>query len=386
MANDLLYVPGEDAQFSAPVARSFAMSAERPEDLTAQVVWRGEQQWYGPVRYGNEASKRVTFVVDEIASGKFDLYVDRNRDRVIQPADLIDGEGRERGFDLATEIAQEEFVEHYLRRVRFRLGITGRQFSLGTTGFVAGTVLLGEQPNSVRLVDGDVNGLFGDERDRIWIDLNRDNLWDAFSEQFPFRPMLVLGDERWAVRADRVGSRFGLEAVTGVGQLRMRISALPAGAKVIDFAGMVYAEDGSAYAVNGLNEPLSVPVGRYTSQSVMVVIDAGERQPWYFSFSRSRAPEPDDWFTVEADGTIDIEAVGALSLVAGVEAPTVVKPGSAIHLRPRMHTSHGLLINMSCRGHDSAAAQNERFHNQATMTLYSAEDGDGVASAKSGFA
>ncbi|MBI2481501.1 MAG: hypothetical protein HYV60_23530 [Planctomycetia bacterium] len=380
------YIPGDDAEFAVPVARSFAMSAERPEDLSTQVDWRGERQWYAQVRYGNEASKRVSVVVDESGAGKIDLYVDRNRNRVIQPVDLIDGEGRERDFDLATEIVQEEFVEHYPRRVRFRLGITGRQFSLGTTGFVAGTARLGEQANQVRLVDGDVNGLFGDDRDRIWIDLNRDSKWDAFSEQFPFRPMLVLGDTRWAVRADRVGARFRLEPVTGVGQLRMRISDLPAGAKVIGFAGMVYAEDGSAYAVNVLNEPLSVPVGRYTPQSVTVVIDAGERQPWYFSFSRSRSPGPQDWFTIEADGTTDIEAVGSLSLLAGVEGPTLVKPGSAVHLRPRMYTSHGLLINMSCRGRDSAATQNERFHNQATMTLYSAENAEGVANAKSGFA
>ncbi len=386
MADDWLYHPGDDAQFASPVARSFAMSAERPEDLTTKLVWRGERQWYAQVRYGNEASKRVTVVVDESGVGKFDLYVDRNRDRVIQPADLIEGEGREREFDLATEIAQEEFVEHYSRRVRFRLGNTGRQFSLGTTGFVAGTAQLGDQPQPVRLVDGDVYGLFGDDRDRIWIDLNRDSKWDALGEQFPFRPMLVLGDTRWAVRTDRVGTRFRLEPVTGVGQLRMRISDLPTGAKVIHFAGMVYAEDGSAYAVNKLDEPLSVPVGRYTPQSVTVAIDAGESEPWYFSFSRSRTPEPRDWFTIEADGTTDIEAVGSLNLLAGVEGSTAVKPGSAIYLRPRMYTSHGLLINMSCRGRDSAVTQDERFHNPATMTLCPAESSDGVANAKSGFA
>lgn len=374
-----------DTGFSRPVSRSFTMTPEPPEDLEVQATWRGSKQWYAQVRYGNEASVRVTFVIDETSPGEFELYVDRNRDRVIGLVDLVAGEGRDREFDLIAEVAQEEYVKEYLRRVHFRRSISGNQFSLGTTGFVKGTASRSDVSAPVRLVDGDVNGLFADDRDRIWVDLNNDGKWNALNEQFPFRPMLILNGKRWAVRADRIGSRFQLEEVTGVGELRLQITNLPASAKVVDFTGMVYAEDGSAYSIPGLDKPLSVPVGRYTPQNVTVVIDNGEREPWLFSFSRSSTPNENEWFTVTADGETKIEAIGGLRFVAGVDADSVVRAGSAIQLRPRLYTGHGLLINMSCRSHSTESAQLERLHNPAIMTLQTT-DGRDVANTRSGFA
>jgi len=379
------YTASSNDGFSRPVSRSFLMDPEPPEDLELHVGFKGARQWFTQIRFGNEASVRVAFVLDDKGAGDFDLYVDRNRDRIVDTNDLIDGNGREREFDLIAEIAQEEFVTEYVRRVRFKLSISGNQFSLGTTGFVEGTASRGDIATPVRLVDGDVNGLFADERDRIWIDLNGDGRWDAITEQFPFRPMLILGEQRSAVRADRVGSQFRLEEVTGVGELRLTLPGLSPSMKVLEFSGMVYAEDGSAYAVSGLNEPLTVPIGRYTPQNVMVVIDSGEKEPWYFSFSRSNTPAEGDWFAVTADGQTEIDAIGQLRLLPGANAAKPVKSGAAIQLRPRLYTSHGLLINMSCRSRQGGSMQSERLHNLARMTLKTA-DGRGVSNATSGFA
>lgn len=380
------YVPSTvDNSFSRPVSRSFTMTLDPPDDVEVEAIWRGTKQWYSQVRYGNEASVRVTIVVDETAPSEFDVYVDRNRDRIIESVDLLEGEGREREFDLICEVAQEEFVSEYLRRVQFRRSISGNQFSLGTVGFVEGTASRNNVPTPVRLVDGDVNGLFADDRDRIWINLINDGIWNALNEQFPFRPMLILDEKRWAVRADRIGSRFHLEEVNGVGELRLTLTNLPASAKVISFSGMVYAEDGSAYSMPGLDKPLTVPVGRYTPQSVTVAIDCGEPDPWYFSFSRSNTPNENDWFTITAEGQTNIEAIGTLRFVAGVDTGKTVRAGSAIQLRPRLYTSHGLLINMSCRSQSSDSTQAERFHNPAIMSLQTA-DGMAVANGKSGFA
>jgi hypothetical protein len=174
----------DDAGFARPVSRSFSMLPDPPDDLEIQVTWQGVRQWYAQVRYGNEASVRVTVVVDEIGQGEFILFVDRNRDRVIQPVDRIEGDGRDREFDLIAQVAQEEFVKEYQRHVRLRLGITGKQFSLGTTGFVTGVARRGDLATPIRLVDGDVNGLFADDRDRIWVDVNNDGKWDPKTNGF----------------------------------------------------------------------------------------------------------------------------------------------------------------------------------------------------------
>ena len=382
---DWHYSDASGDNFARPVSRSFSMTSNPPEDLESRIEFKGTRQWFTQLRFGNEASVRVAFVVDDKGSGEFDLYVDRDRDRIVDETERIDGAGREREFDLIASVAQEEFVKEYLRRVRFKLSISGNQFSVGTLGYVAGTAARGEIRTPVRLVDGDVNGLFADDRDRIWIDLNNDEKWDALTEQFPFRPMLILGEQRWAVRADRAGTQFRLEEVTGVGELRLTLPGLSPSAKVLEFSGMLYAEDGSAYAVSGLNEPLTVPVGRYTPQNVTVVIDSGEKEPWYFSFSRSSSPTENDWFDVTADQQTDIDAIGKLRLLPGANEAKPVRPGAAIQLRPRLYTSHGLLINMSCRDRQGGSQLSEQMHNLARMTLKTA-DGCGVSNATSGFA
>jgi len=374
-----------DAGVLRPVSRSFPMSSQPLDDLQIQATFRGTTQRYAQVRYGNAASVRVTMIIDELPEGDFHLYVDRNRDRVIQPSDLVEGAGRERDFPLNAVVAQEEFLHEYPRVVRFRRGISGNQFSLGTVGYVFGTAIRDDVETRVRLVDGDVNGLFADDRDRIWIDVNSDGQWNPLGEQFPFRPMLILGERRWAVRADRVGRQFRLEEVTGVGELKMTLPGLPESARVVEFRGMVYAEDGSVYSVSKLDDTLSVPVGRYTPQSLLLVIDTGEKQPWYFTFSRSSTPKDADWFTVDVDGQTEIDAVGQLRLVAGVDASKAVRPGASVALRPRLYTGHGLLINMSCRGRQSDEFGSEQNHNPALMTLSTEADGT-VDNARSGFA
>ena len=380
------YMRGSDEPgFTRPVSRNLTMSAKPFDDLDVEVEWQGASQWYTQVRYGNEASVRVTLIVDELLDGEFHLYADRDRDRVIQSAELIEGTGREREFLLNAVVAQEEYIYEYPRVVRCRRSITGRQISMGTLGFVSGTAMRGEVRTPVRLVDGDVNGLFADDRDRIWIDVNSDGRWNPFGEQFPFRPMLILNEQRWAVRADRVGRQFRLSEVTGVGELRLMLPALSKTARIQDFGAMVSAEDGSVYSLSKLGESLKVPVGRYTPQSLRLVIDTGEKQPWYYMFSRSSTPKASDWFEVKADGKTDIDAIGQLNIFSGIETEKSTSPGASVMVKPRLYTGHGLLINMSCRGLSSDKNGSEKNHNPALICLVS-QDGNAVANARSGFA
>jgi len=385
-ANECVYIAdGDDSAFGRPVSRIFALSEEALSDVEYRASFHGQVQRHAQVRYGGESSIRVALVVDQIQPGEFHLYADRNRDRVIDESDLIDGTGRERTFMLDSVIAKDEQVMEYPRQVRFRLGIVGDRFSMGTTGYVEGSALRDGSPSPIRMVDGDVNGLFGDPRDRLWIDSNNDGNWNTLQEQFPFRPILVLQGRRWAVKADRSGSRFELSEVTGVGELKFTLSSLPEHAKVLEFTGMVYSEDGSAHSISSLNEALTLPVGRYTPQGVTVVIDNGQPEPWYFSFSRSATPGADDWYEVAADSSTTIDATGTMRLLTGARSQAAVGRGGAVLLQPRLLTEHGLLINMSCRSKSGGDVSRERFHNRANITL-TQPDGKLVSTATSGFA
>ena len=81
-----LYVAANDeAGFTRPVARSESLSNKLPDDVSENVAYRGHRRLYAQLRYGSENSRQVVVVVDEVSSGDFDLYVDQNRDRSIEP-------------------------------------------------------------------------------------------------------------------------------------------------------------------------------------------------------------------------------------------------------------------------------------------------------------
>ena len=140
-------------------------------------------------------------------------------------------------------------VSYEPRSVRFRLGITGRTLSYSTIGFVAGRTTLGDRSLRVRRVDGDGNGFFADARDRLWIDLDGNDEWDPFTEQFPFLPIMKIRQQRLAVRGDAIGKQLELKAITDVGQVQLRFETLVPGAEIAQLDVMLTGEDGSAFTI-----------------------------------------------------------------------------------------------------------------------------------------
>src|SRR4051794_35874314 len=191
-----------------PVFRFVTLSPTKPDDLGEEVKYRGKVQKYAQIRYGSDDSRRVVVVVDEVSPDDFDLYVDSNRNRVIEAKDKIPGAGKERTAPLEVEITRGLQIVHESRLVQWRLGVTRKSISLATLGYVEGIVSIAGKKYTVRRVDGNANGFFADAADRLWIDLNRDNQWDPITEQFPFAPVLTLNNQRCAIRGDATGSRL----------------------------------------------------------------------------------------------------------------------------------------------------------------------------------
>src|SRR5207244_12734550 len=122
-------------------------------------------------------SGRVVGVVDQGDRDDLDLYVDANRNRVIEAKDKITGAGKERTAPLDVEISRGLEILHEPRLVQWRLGATGKTISMATLGYVEGVVTIAGKKLTVRRVDGNANGFFADAADRLWIDLNGDNDW-----------------------------------------------------------------------------------------------------------------------------------------------------------------------------------------------------------------
>src|SRR5438067_4784535 len=85
--------PGPGEPMEHPPLQAISLSADKPDGLVESVTYRGKRRLYAQLRYGSPDSTRVAIVVDEIGPDAFDLYVDRDRNRQIEPAELVAGTG-----------------------------------------------------------------------------------------------------------------------------------------------------------------------------------------------------------------------------------------------------------------------------------------------------
>ena len=195
--------PAED--LLPPVYRALSMSLERPDDVTVEVAYRGQSPRYAQLRYGTDDSTRVLVVVDEVKRNDVEVYVDTNRNRIIEPQDRVGG--GEQIYRVALDVEMTEGIAPVYRGriVLLHLGVLPDMVSVATCGSVAGVLEIEGNPVAVRRVDGDANGLFADSAARIWLDLDHNGRWSGVTEQFPFQPVLRVAERRFAVRADRLG-------------------------------------------------------------------------------------------------------------------------------------------------------------------------------------
>ena len=377
--------PGPGDPFEHAPLVPLRLSEERPPEIRETVEYRGERRLYGFLRFGSAGSKRVLIVLDELGGREFDLYVDANRDWVVEGRDLVPGTGPWRRAALKAEITREnDVVEYEPRQVVFRRSLTGRILGCATRGCLTADVRVGDRTLPVRRVDGDANGLFADARDRLWIDLDEDGAWDAFSEQFPFSPLLTLGGQRYAVRSDAVGRRLSFTEVVGSGAVRLRVENLAPGARVADLEAMLIGQDGSAFALRGEADAVSLPPGRYAFGTVSVQIeDPGTKTPWTFVFSGSGASRGDRWHTVRDGAELVLDPIGDLRFTVELpEGAARAGPGEDLSIDPRLYTADGLLINSCETGPQGSAVQSS---DGATIRLVDSR-GRALAESRSGFA
>ena len=153
--------PTGDA-FQHPPLRAISLSKTRPEDVKEMVRYRGNRQRFAQLRYGSPGSVRVTIVLDEVANGDVDLYVDADRNRRIETKDKVAGDGRTWRLPLQVAVVQGETTTMTPRAAMFRLGATGLTFSFAAAGYIEGTLLIAGRMHAARRTDGDGNGFLTD--------------------------------------------------------------------------------------------------------------------------------------------------------------------------------------------------------------------------------
>jgi catechol 2,3-dioxygenase-like lactoylglutathione lyase family enzyme len=375
--------PAGDSFEHAPL-RALGLVSERPEDLVVKVDFRGTRQRYAQIRYGSPSSVRVTVVLDEIARGVAEVYVDSDRNRRIEARDRVEGENRTWRTRIDLAIVEGETTRYEPREALFRLGATGITFSFATVGFLEGRVEYAGHAHAARRVDADGNGLVADAQDRIWIDLDNDGNWDAASEQFLFSSILPLAGARYSVRADPYGQRLALEPLLGSGTVRLALARQPGQPAPVELAATLIGRDGSALGLTSDAAQATVPIGEYRLGTVTCAFEDPAGGPrWSFVFSDIERRGEAVWYKVEKDGDVLIDAIGALKFETGAEGIGAQRPGNDMRVQPRLYSGDGLLIVTCYRGSPTSPSSDSGPGAQIALET---TEGRTLATAHSGFA
>jgi hypothetical protein len=347
----LLVVPPPDDPMAHPPLRALAMSDRKPPDLKESAHYRGGRRRYAQLTYGTGRAAAVTVVVDEVAPGEIDLYVDANRDRDITAADLLNGTGLTWRARVSAVVPDGDATKELSRTVLFRYGPVSRTLGVATCGYFEGRAALDGREIKVRRVDGDANGLFADPQDRVWIDRNGDTSWNAAAEEFLFAPILRLDGRRLAVRADALGERLSLAPLEGTGTLRLKLPPALKSEQVGEVQATVQSRDGVVASLRGLGTEITLPAGEYRLSSLLLTLkDPQGGAPWGYVFN-DNGGKGYRWHRLDPSGSLALDPIGSLDFSAAVgDGERVAQADESVSVRPALHTGDGLLIERAYRG------------------------------------
>ena len=152
------------------------------------------------LRFGSASSTRVSVVVDRVANGDVDLYVDADRNLRIDDRDLAaagpggDGAGENLASSAGGRLVEGETVRVVPRNVVFRLGASGQTLAFATEGYLEGSAVLGQGSRTKAF--GAKGGwgrewVFVRREDGLFLDLNDDGKFDLRAE-FLFATVLTI--------------------------------------------------------------------------------------------------------------------------------------------------------------------------------------------------
>jgi hypothetical protein len=347
--SNVRYIAARKAETGfTPKVHWLPLSTSPPAILLGGPPQAGGTRRYALLRYGTHDSRQIVLVLDEQDDGAARLYVDRSRTGHVHTDDLVTDERDRWEVAMESQIPREgQPPEVFSREIEIRKSAAGDALGVATIGYLEGAVMIGGGAVAARRVDANGNGLFADAQDRIWLDLDADDKWDPFAEQFPFAPTMQVAGKRYAVRSDLAGGRLAFEEITGTGMLHVQLAAAPAGVAVRRLEVALMGEDGSAYAASADGEAIEAPPGRYAVRSICVVLfDELWQRQWRFVFTRTTDPQAENWHEVKAGQTVTIDPVGKLRLtIEGSDLEKRVAAGRQVTVEPRLYTQDGLLIN-----------------------------------------
>jgi hypothetical protein len=377
-------VPPPGAPFANPPPRPLVLSDRKPTDLKESVSYRSRRQRYGQFIYGTGRPAVVPIVVDEVAPNDVDLYIDADRKGTITAKDRVHGDNLMWRVRLQAVVPEGIVLRQLPRTVLFRYHAAVQKLSVATCGYWEGKVALNGKSVTVRRVDGDANGLLADPQDRIWVEVNRDGTPDAAGTEFPFAPIVRLGEQRFAVCADEKGKRLHLAPLQGTGTLRLALPEALKPDQVEEIEVRVQSRDGVMVAVRNLEAAVTVPSGDYRITSLRLTLkDPNGGPAWGYIFGDNDGKAA-RWHRLDTSATLEIDPIGRLDFTAAIgDSKHEGRAGELIFVSPALFTGDGLLIQRIYRGRFQGVWSDSGCTGQVALA---GEGGRILDSARTGFA
>ncbi len=306
--------------------------------------------------FGDARSRSVTVLLTDETPRR--LFVDLNRDRVLESSELISPSTDEPNswiVDLDAEFVRPEAEPiHQQQQVRIGFKPDEEQLILSASGSMIGTVEFAGEQRMARYVDRDSNGRWFDADDRLFVDLNGDGNLDPLLERLPCQGMRQIDGKLYAISGDDAGRRLTIEAVHDRGSIVPVVKLNDPSAKVISVDASIASNSGMQIRVLAIDEPVEVPVGSWHVANLRITVQ-GESGTYSFVFENLN-PKANPQL-VEKDGSFDIELLGTMRITATTS--NLQKPEGATRIvTPLLKTGSGLYLANARSGKVEASNEN----------------------------
>jgi hypothetical protein len=299
---------------------------------------------YGVLPIGNRTDAQPSIIWIPDAPGGQEVWIDADGDGRFQPAERHRFDRPSLEVQLPVTIARGDKLTTHQRTILIRRKISDDGLSYAVRGYVAGRLELNGQVYDALLTDHNADGCFDKaDADRIWIDLSRDGVFDALTEQFPLGTPLTVGARTYLIRPSADGNTVTVrDRPTERGTLRLELGSKSA-IQPAQFAAQLVSEWGELVTVNHVGEPVSVPIGRYAIEAVTCQLTDTQGRIWSYHF----AGEPRFSLFVESKREATLDLFRGLTLrIRHTVPPEGVAPGQEFQVTPDLRTPEGLeLVN-----------------------------------------
>lgn len=313
----------------------------KADDLTLSAGVAAGNAKYAQWQFGDfeSTSVAVMFVGDSESPR---LYLDRNRDRILDATELL--AEPKLGKSWVTELEVEvRDIKSQVYRANRQIAITptsgGTGLRVNTLGFCRGKTNFNGRTVSFRRFDKDGNGIPTDSGDQLCIDLDGNNQLDEFTERFSVRSVLDLGGESYSVFSDRLGHDISLELVKDFGEIDFQFSLADPNADLKSLEGSLRDENGHLVAIRGNDLRVRVPAGRYAIDHLVLVVQDKDDAEWRLTLASS---SDQSWFQVQAESQLEIPLLKSLSFRIGPK--TELNSDGSRNIQPSLVSINGLSV------------------------------------------